>query len=172
MEETANALPPTNTPTRTASRPASNGRFRFWLYFLLAIFAFATTSALGEYRMAQSTTLRQLGDDGWRPLTENEMLQYHLVRPFLGGLMGGILFLPVQCIPAIWFYKMTQQVNATRASLLAIPFGLVVGAGVSIVFWLCFGGWGPPFPIAACVSGAFITPMLVLTRRRQAPRSV
>lgn len=154
-----------NSMQRSSVNATWSGRLRFYFYAVLAIFAFATIHAVEQYQIAQSPPYRILGDHGWRQPTHDELVHHNLIEPFFDGLFAGFIFVLLDCLPALWFLRVTTKISPGTLVIRAIAFGALAGAAISILVWAASGGWGPPFFFPNCVAGAFIIPALVLTRR-------
>jgi hypothetical protein len=147
------------------------------LGFLLSLLVFAITAGVDEYNIVSSGVKTLDGKGGLRPLTQDEIwrdaryaAQSSIPSAILGcGILLGASCITRRCWPqlpmlgVLLFGRPSGAATMLGALLFGCPAGAAMGAALSILVWMIFGGWGPPFFLPSILAGVVITGTVAAT---------
>jgi hypothetical protein len=124
--------------------------------FLGATLAFALANGISEYQTALSSRTYTIIDGVERDLTSEELRSSFLIGDTIRTLPFGLIVAGALSIPLFFVARSLRSVSRLAAYFFGGLIGAVAGIALSIVTWILFGGWGPPFLLPAMVCGIIL----------------
>lgn len=130
----------------------------FALIATLGVTVFALTNGIERYLSSKSWTITIAG----RPATPDERFQMNFVDEITHAAPLGVVATIVFILVYSWAGWLLRRSSLASGFVFGSIFGGIGGVVLSMVVYLCLGGWGPPFiiPSVACgvaIGGSIVT---------------
>jgi MFS family permease len=123
--------------------------------------AFALANGIIEYRTALGSRTYTIIDGVERDLTPDELVSGFLIGATVRAIPFGAIAAFVLGVPMLLVANALRSVPRFAAYLIAGFIGALAGGALSVLTWVVFGGWAPPFLIPAAACGSMLAPALV-----------